>query len=104
MHNNWKCPGGNQGGQLLCEKEDIILEDLKKSKQVIGGDVFALSYPFFDFNSRAIRLLKQAGFRMAFVGQYDTDGYSSYNTDRFKLRRKTIFSDDSLNTFINRLK
>ena len=104
LHNNWKCADGNQGGQLLCEKEDVILQDLKKSKEIIGGDVFALSYPFFDFNDRAIKLLKQSGFRLAFIGQYDTDGYSTYNTDRFKIRRKTIFADDTLQTFISRLK
>ncbi len=103
LHNNWKCPGGNQGGQLLCEKEDVILKDLKTSQEKLGGSI-ALSYPFFDFNDRAIRLLKQAGFHMAFVGQYDTDGYSYFNTDRFKLRRKTIFSSDSLDTFVSYLK
>ena len=101
LHNNWICAGGNQGGQLLCEKEDVILKDLEKSKEVIGGDVFALSYPFFDFNDRAIKLLKKSGFRLAFIGQYDTDGYSNYNTDRFMIRRKTIFADDSLKKFIS---
>lgn len=104
LHNNWKCAGGNQGGQILCEKEEIILADLKKSREVIGGDVFALAYPFFDFNDRAINLLKKSGFRLAFIGQYDTDGYSSYNTDRFKLRRKTIFSNNNLSTFKSYLK
>lgn len=103
MHNNWKCPGGNQGGQLLCDSEANILKDLKTSQEKLGGSI-ALSYPFFDFNDRAIRLLKKAGFHMAFIGQYDTDGYSTFTTDKFKLRRKTIFSDDSLNTFVSYLK
>ena len=34
MHNNWKCPGGNQGGQILCEDKNKILEDLKKNTQI----------------------------------------------------------------------
>ena len=59
---------------------------------------------FFDFNQRAIRILKETGFHMAFVGQYDSDGYSTFSTDRFILRRKTIFNDDSLDTFISYLK
>ena len=103
MHHNWKCPGGNQGGQLLCDSEENILKDLKTSQEKLGGSI-ALSYPFFDFNDRAIRLLKKAGFHLAFIGQYDTDGYSNFNTDKFQLRRKTIFNDDSLDTFISYLK
>ena len=103
MHNNWKCPGGNQGGQLLCASEEDILKDLRTSQKKLGGS-FAISYPFFDFNDRLIGILKKAGFRLAFIGQWDTDGYSDFNTDRFKLRRKTIFSDDSLDTFVSYLK
>ena len=102
MHNNWKCYGGNQGGQLLCEDEKKILEDLKTSQEKLGGST-AFAYPFFDFNDRAIKLLKESGFTLAFIGQYDTDGYSNPKTDKMKLRRKTIFSTDSINTFINYL-
>lgn len=103
LHNNYKCSGGNQGGELLCASKDKILKDLKTSQDKLGGS-FALAYPFFDFNERAIKLLKQAGFRLAFIGQYDTNGYSTPKTDRMKLRRKTIFSSDSLSTFTSYLK
>lgn len=103
MHNNWKCSGGNQGGELLCADENKILEDLKNSQEKLGGST-AFAYPFFDFNERAINLLKQAGFKLAFIGQYDTDGYSYPYTDKMKLRRKTIFSSDSIEKFISYLK
>ncbi len=103
LHNNYKCPGGNQGGQLLCEKEDVILADLKLSQEKLGGSKY-LSYPFFDYNDRAIKLLKKAGFRLAFIGQSTTDGYSTFTTDRYKLRRKTIFPTDSLEKFKSYLK
>ena len=103
LHNNYKCPGGEQGGQLLCEKEDIILKDLKTSQEKLGGSHY-LSYPFFDFNERAKKLLKKAGFHLAFIGQYNSEGYSDFNTDRFMIRRKTIFNNDSLETFISYLK
>ena len=102
LHNNWKCPGGNQGGQLLCEDQDKILKDLKTSQEKLGGAT-AFAYPFFDFNDRAIKLLKEAGFTMAFIGQYDSDGYSTQKTDKMKLRRKTIFATDTLETFISYL-
>lgn len=106
LHNNYKCPGGNQGGQLLCEKEDVILADLALSQEKLGGkkQVYVFAYPFFDFNERAIKLLKKADFRLAFIGQYGTNGYSYPSTDRYILKRKTIFSYDSLNTFIGYLK
>ncbi len=96
LHNNYKCPGGEQGGQLLCETEENILADLKKNKELLGGDVFAFAYPFFDWNERAIEILKKAGIRLAFIGQYDTDGFSDFDTNRLLLRRKTIFSDDTV--------
>ena len=104
LHNNYKCSGGNQGGELLCASEEKILKDLKTSQERLGGGSFAMAYPFFDFNERAIKLLRQAGFRLAFIGQYDTNGYSTPKTDRMKLRRKTIFSSDPLSTFVSYLK
>lgn len=102
LHNNWKCTGGNQGGQLLCEDKDKVLEDLKTSQEKLGGAT-AFAYPFFDFNDRAIELLKESGFTMAFIGQYDSDGYSTLKTNKMLLRRKTIFSYDSIDTFISYL-
>lgn len=104
LHNNYKCEGGQQGGQLLCDSEENILNDLKKSKEILGEDVFAFAYPYFDFNERAKTLLQKAGFRLAFIGQYDTDGYSTYNTDRLILRRKTIFSTDNIDVLASYLK
>lgn len=103
LHNNWKCSGGNQGGQLLCEKEENISTDLKTSQDKLGGAI-SLAYPFFDFNERAINLLKKSGFKLAFVGQYNTNGYATSSTNKFKVPRKTIFSYDSLDTFISYLK
>ena len=103
LHNNYKCPGGQQGGQLLCEKEDVVKKDLQLSREKIQahqkGDVFALSYPFFDWNERAIKLLKESGFRLAFIGEWDNGGMNNYNTNRMLLHRKTIFASDSLETF-----
>lgn len=104
LHNNYKCSGGEQGGQLLCETEENVLNDLKKSKELLNKDVFAFAYPFFDFNDRAKELLTKAGFRLAFIGQYDTDGYSTYTTDRLMLRRKTIFSDNGIDVLESYLK
>lgn len=104
MHNQYECPGyGMQGGGILCLPEEKVLEDLKTSQEKLGGSKY-LSYPFFDFNERAINLLKKAGFNLAFIGQYDTEGYSyPLITDHYKVRRMTIFSDISMEEFIDYL-
>lgn len=104
MHNQYECPGyGSQGGGILCLPEEQVLSDLKTSQEKLGGSYY-FAYPFFDFNDRAISLLKQAGFHMAFIGQYDTEGYSYPNkTDKFKVRRMTIFSETTMEEFISYL-
>ena len=105
MHNQYECAGyGSQGGGILCLDDDYVLNDLKTSQDLLGGSKY-FAYPFYDFNDRAISLLKQSGFKLAFIGQYDTDGYSyPMVTDRFKVRRKTIFSTASMSEFISFLK
>ena len=88
---------------MLCEKEENIIADLKLSQEKLGGsDYFA--YPFFDFNDNAINALKKANFKMAFIGQWNTDGYSDPTTDRLMLRRKTVFGNLSMDGFIDYLK
>ena len=100
MHNQYECSGyGMQGGGILCLDEEKVLEDLKLSQDKLGGSSY-FAYPFFDFNDRAISLLKQAGFKLAFIGQYNTDGYSYPNkTDKYKVPRKTIFSTTTMEEF-----
>ena len=100
MHNQYECKGyGSQGGGILCLDREYVLNDLKTSQEKLNGSKY-FAYPFFDFNDRAIELLKEAGFKLAFIGQYDTDGYSYPNkTHLYKVRRKTIFSDTSMEEF-----
>ena len=106
LHNNYQCPknrASSQGGQMLCEKEEKIIKDLKLSQEKLNGSYY-FAYPFFDFNLSAISALKKAGFKMAFIGQWDSNGYSTYDTERFMIRRKTIFGNLKLNNFIDYLK
>ena len=100
MHNQYECKGyGNQGGGILCLDEEYVLNDLKTCQEKLGGSKY-FAYPFFDFNDRAISLLKKAGYKLAFIGQYDTDGYSYPGvTDNFKIRRTTIFSSTTMEEF-----
>ena len=105
MHNQYECKGmGLQGGGILCKDEEYVLNDLKTSQEKVGGSKY-FAYPFFDHNERAINLLKKAGFNMAFVGQYNTNGFSTPGkTNKYKVPRKTIFNSTSMSDFKNLLK
>lgn len=105
MHKQYECKGmGLQGGGILCKPEEDVLNDLKKSQEKLGGSKY-LAYPFFDYNPRAIELLKKAGFNLAFIGQYNTFGFSTPGkTDKYKVPRKTIFNTTSMKDFENLLK
>jgi peptidoglycan/xylan/chitin deacetylase (PgdA/CDA1 family) len=105
LHNNYKCPLNkptSQGGQMLCEEDDNIVADLKLSQEKLDESYY-FAYPFFDYNDNAIKALKEAGFKMAFIGQLNTNGYSDSKTDRYLLRRKTIFGNLSMQGFIDYL-
>lgn len=103
MHNNHRCQGGNQGGQILCENKDNIIEDLKISREKLDNtEVFC--YPFYDYNDYAISLLKEVGFKMAFAGDEKTNGLSNSNTDKFKIPRTTLKSSTTMDEFLNLIK
>jgi peptidoglycan/xylan/chitin deacetylase (PgdA/CDA1 family) len=102
MHNNYRCSGGNQGSQLLCEKKENIVADLKVSQEKLNESYY-FAYPFFDFNDNIIVALQEARFKMAFIGQWNTKGYSDSNTNRYLLRRKTVFGNLTLSEFIEYL-
>ena len=91
-----------KGDKCYVRKENIV-KDLKLSQDKLNGSYY-FAYPFFDFNDNAKAALKEAGFRMAFIGQWNTNGYSTYDTDRLMIRRKTIFGNLKLNKFIEYLK
>ena len=105
MHNQYECSGmGSQGGGILCLPEEKVLADLKTSQEKVGGSKY-FAYPFYDFNERAIELLKKAGFNMAFIGIYDTDGYSYPNkTNKYMLRRQAIFTSTTMEEFVSYLR
>ena len=110
MHRNYVCSkslssigSSSQGGAILCESEDYIKSDLKKSIELIENlgknKVIGLAYPFYDYNDRAIKLLKESGFKMGFGGTFSTNGKSKVGTDPYKVPRRTIFDTTSFNTW-----
>lgn len=103
MHKQYECEGmGSQGGGILCLSKEEILSDLKLSQEKLGGSKY-FSYPFFDYNDRAIELLKDAGFSMAFIGPVQNGDSYKGKTDKFKIPRLGIFSYTTLEQFISYL-
>lgn len=101
LHNNYRCPlntSYSQGGQMMCEKYERVIKDLRLSQEKLNGSYY-FAYPFFDVNDQAIRALKETGFHLAFVGQLGTNGYSDSTTEKMRIRRKTIFGNDSIKVF-----
>ena len=92
MHNGGKCSGG-QGAEIKCLDRDTILDDLKKSRELLNNTT-AFCYPFYEYNSYSEGLLKEAGFTMAFIGE-KTASYGPYklaevNGDKMKIPRFVV--------------
>ena len=96
MHTPGVCNTGTHGGAILCWSEDQILEDLKKSRESLNNTT-VYCFPFYEYNTRALNLLKQAGFNMAFVGG---ERSARVGDDLFKIPRYVIVNYTSMNEFI----
>lgn len=108
MHNNYKCNGGNQGGQLLCEKEDLILNDINVSIEKLNN-AFAIAYPFYDYNQRLIDILKNTNIKMGFIGVenmagINTNGIAYPGINLYEIPRLTLSAYTTLDEFISYLK
>ena len=92
MHRNYKCPGGSQGGAILCASEADIKKDLETSIEKLGNKPIALAFPFYDYNDKAIKVLKEVGFKMSFIGRAGVMGRATPNkTDVYKIPRMTVW-------------
>ena len=103
LHNPGVCSGG-QGGAIKCADREFLLNDLKTSREKLyNSTVFC--YPFYEYNSYSIEVLKEAGFTMAFAG-YGAGGYYKMPVggDKFRIPRYTLMYDSTvqeLKQFLN---
>ena len=97
MHKIGDCPSNIGRGGILCLNENTILEDLKKSRESLNNTTY-FCYPFYDYNARAIELLKKAGFTMAFAGELK-DSKVRVGQDKYKIPRYVIVNTTSMDLF-----
>lgn len=96
MHDGGQCPGG-QGGGIKCLPEEEIQKDLKQSREDLNGST-VFCYPFYEYNDYSIKMLKKAGFTMAFIGESNnSDNLIHVGSNKFKLRRFVIVTHTTIN-------
>lgn len=102
MHNGGDCPVG-QGGGIQCLDEEVILNDLKTSSDILNGSkVFC--YPFYEYNNYSIEMLKKAGYKMAFAGEsYRSDNLVKVGSDKYRLPRFVVVNYTTMKDFTNYL-
>ena len=94
-HSDCMHEGANGKGVMLSWSYDKILEDVKQSSQTLGGST-VFCYPFGHYNDLDKKVLKDAGYRLAFT----TEGGRVYKgSDKFALPRVRMSKGVSLSTF-----
>ena len=87
-------------GVFISTDYKTAYNDLIKSKKILNSaDAFA--YPFGHYNNHAVKVLKAAGFKLAFTTEY---AKVRPKMNRYKLPRIRISAEDSLNSFIAKVK
>ena len=81
-------------GGAITRSKDVLLNDLNKSIIELNGENTAFCYPFYAHNSTTKEVVKQAGFKIAFVGG---NIKTNQNHDPYKIYRYVIYNYTSVN-------
>lgn len=96
LHTTGICEGG-QGSPLKCANREELLNDLRVSKEKLN-QTEAFCYPFYEYNQYAIDIVKEAGFKTAYIGD---NKRVSIGIDKLKIPRITIYNNISIQEYIN---
>ena len=93
MHNTGSCGDA----QVLCANHDQLLDDLQKSLEIVdNNDSFC--FPFYKYDAASIKVVKEAGFKLAFIGGFRK---AKRSDDKFMVPRYPIYKTTSLQQFID---
>ena len=77
--------------------DDKVMNDLKKSIQTVGSNT-AYCFPFYAYSDHAIDLVKEAGFKLGFIGG---DRKTTRSTDKYKIPRYHMYDLTPLGNFVS---
>ncbi len=98
-HSDQMHKGGVNGkGVLLSWSYDQIYKDLTDSKNCLNGQATVFCYPFGQYNENSKKILKDAGYKLAFTTQ---GGRVYKGADKYALPRVRISKGISLQSFTN---
>lgn len=83
--------------KVNCVSYDDILKDLKESIKITNSTE-AFCFPYYEYSETSIKAVKDAGFKVAFVGG---NRKASRNDNKYKIPRYVILNSTTLSEFIN---
>ena len=99
LHEGGHCPGG-QGSPLKCLDKKKLVDDLTTSRKTLNNTE-AFCYPFYEFNDYSEQVVKEAGFKMAFIGGQMK---ARKGINIYRIPRITMTSTTTLQEYINYIK
>lgn len=97
MHSENKCQGVARGAQMLCSSYEEVLNDLKKSIEITGSNN-AFCFPFYVYNESTINAVKEAGFKLGFVGG---NYKATRSSNKYLIPRFHIYDNITMDEFIS---
>ena len=93
LHHGGYCPGG-QGSPLKCLDKKKLIDDLTLSRKELNNTE-AFCYPFYEFNDYSESILKEVGFKMAFIGgmRKVRKGVNPYRIPRISFSNTTTLQE-----------
>lgn len=94
IHVSQNCNGSSKA-KLLCLNKNELTEDLSKSIKALDSNK-AFCYPFYAYNDTSSSVLKNLGFKVAFIGG---NKKATQSNNKYRIPRYIIYKSTSLNSF-----
>ena len=95
LHTPRVCSGG-QGSPLKCADRDMLVNDLKTSRETLNGTK-AFCFPFYEYNDYALSVIEEAGFEMGFIGGHKN---ATKGINKLKIPRVPLTDYTTLEQYI----
>lgn len=93
MHQYGDC----KKGQVVCSSHDQLLADLQKSLTIVDNNN-SFCFPFYSYSDSSLETVKEAGFKLAFVGGSRN---AKRSDNKYLVPRYPIHKSHSMQQFIN---